>query len=69
MRQRNLRVDRGGSWDYPTSEPFVLQFMNGHEFLRKLKKLANERTVQVVYEEAHGKGSHGAAFSARNPQL
>jgi len=35
------------------------QSVNGHEFLRKLNKLAKERKVQVVYEPAHGKGSHG----------
>jgi hypothetical protein len=33
--------------------------MNGHEFLRRLKKLAKDRKTQVVYEPAHGKGSHG----------
>jgi len=36
--------------------------MNGHEFLRKLNKLAKGRKVQVVYEPAHGKGSHGMVF-------
>jgi predicted RNA binding protein YcfA (HicA-like mRNA interferase family) len=33
--------------------------MNGHEFLRKLKRLAKSRKTRVVYEPAHGKGSHG----------
>ena len=36
--------------------------MNGHEFLRKLKRLARDRKVEVVYEPAHGKGSHGTVF-------
>ena len=36
--------------------------MNGHEFLRKLKGLAKDRKIQVIYEPAHGKGSHGTVF-------
>ena len=36
--------------------------MNGHEFLRKLNKLAKEKKLQVVHEEAHGKGSHGRVY-------
>lgn len=36
--------------------------MNGHEFLRKLNKLAKGRKIQAVYEPAHGKGSHGTVF-------
>jgi mRNA interferase HicA len=36
--------------------------MNGHEFLRKLKRMAKDRKVEVVYEPAHGKGSHGTVF-------
>jgi mRNA interferase HicA len=36
--------------------------MSGHEFLRKLKRLARDRKVVVVYEPAHGKGSHGTVF-------
>ena len=36
--------------------------MNGHEFLRKLNKLAKGRKIQVVYEPVHGKGSHGTVF-------
>ena len=36
--------------------------MNGHEFLRKLKRLAKDRKIQVVHEPAHGKGSHGTVF-------
>jgi hypothetical protein len=33
--------------------------MTGHEFLRRLDKLAKARNVQVVYNPRHGKGSHG----------
>jgi mRNA interferase HicA len=36
--------------------------VNGHEFLRKLRKLAKEKKLQVVHEEAHGKGSHGRIY-------
>jgi predicted RNA binding protein YcfA (HicA-like mRNA interferase family) len=33
--------------------------MTGHEFLRRLTKLAKAQGVQVVYDPRHGKGSHG----------
>ena len=36
--------------------------MNGHEFLRRLHKLAKEKDLQVVHEKAHGKGSHGRVY-------
>ena len=33
--------------------------MNGAELLRKLKRLAKARGVEISYEARHGKGSHG----------
>jgi len=36
--------------------------VTGHEFLRKLKKLAKARQVTLVYDPGHGKGSHGRVF-------
>ena len=33
--------------------------MTGHEFLRKLKKLAKARDLALAYDPGHGKGSHG----------
>jgi len=33
--------------------------MTGHEFLRRLTKLAKAQGVQVVYDPRHGKGSYG----------
>ena len=43
--------------------------MTGHEFLRKLKKLAKARQITVAHDPGHGKGSHGrvslgSAFTA-----
>ena len=39
--------------------------MTGHEFLRKLNRLARERKVRLVYDARHGKGSHGRVFYGR----
>jgi mRNA interferase HicA len=36
--------------------------VTGSEFLRRLKKLANARGLRVVYDAAHGKGSHGRVY-------
>lgn len=33
--------------------------VTGHEFLRKLKRLAAARKVEWMYAPGHGKGSHG----------
>jgi mRNA interferase HicA len=33
--------------------------MTGHEFLKKLRRLGKERKVEVAFDPAHGKGSHG----------
>jgi mRNA interferase HicA len=46
-----------------------MESVRGHEFLRKLKKLANARHMTLAYDPGHGKGSHGrvslgAAFTA-----
>jgi hypothetical protein len=33
--------------------------VTGHEFLRKLKKLAKARQIELVFDAGHGKGSNG----------
>jgi mRNA interferase HicA len=43
--------------------------VTGHELLRRLKKVAKARKVELVYDPGHGKGSHGrvslgSAFTA-----
>jgi hypothetical protein len=39
-----------------------MKTMTGHEFLRKLNRLARERQVPFAYDPRHGKGSHGRVF-------
>jgi predicted RNA binding protein YcfA (HicA-like mRNA interferase family) len=36
--------------------------MNGHEFERKIRKLARQRGVPVSFDAGHGKGSHGRLY-------
>ncbi len=36
--------------------------VKGHEFLRKLKTLAQNRSVTLAYDPGHGKGSHGRVY-------
>ena len=36
--------------------------MTGHELLRKLRRLAAQRDLTVVYEARHGKGGHGRIY-------
>jgi mRNA interferase HicA len=36
--------------------------MNGHEFERRIKKLARKRGISASFEGAHGKGSHGRLY-------
>jgi mRNA interferase HicA len=33
--------------------------VKGHEFLRRLAKLAKAKKIPVSYDSGHGKGSHG----------
>ena len=33
--------------------------MNGHEFQRLIERLGRERGVAVLFDQRHGKGSHG----------
>ena len=33
--------------------------VNGSELIRKLKRLARQRGIDLTYEARHGKGSHG----------
>ena len=37
----------------------IWRSVNGAELLRKLKRLAKARGVEISYEARHGKGSHG----------
>jgi mRNA interferase HicA len=36
--------------------------VNGNEFARKIKKLARQRGIDVSFDRAHGKGSHGRLY-------
>jgi hypothetical protein len=36
--------------------------MTGHELLRKLRRLANQRDLAILYEARHGKGGHGRIY-------
>jgi len=36
--------------------------MNGNELLRKLKRLAKDNGLELRYDKAHGKGSHGTIY-------
>lgn len=36
--------------------------MTGHEFLRKLNRLAKVRKISITYDPGHGKGSHGRLY-------
>jgi mRNA interferase HicA len=36
--------------------------MTGHELLRKLRRLAGQRDLTVLYEARHGKGGHGRIY-------
>ncbi|MGA2771100.1 MAG: hypothetical protein ABSG26_09830 [Bryobacteraceae bacterium] len=36
--------------------------MTGSEFLKRLEKLAKARSLRVVYDATHGKGSHGRVY-------
>lgn len=36
--------------------------MNGNELLKKLKRAARERGIQLRLVERHGKGSHATVF-------
>jgi len=36
--------------------------MNGNELLKKLKKIAKERKINLELVKSHGKGSHGTLY-------
>jgi mRNA interferase HicA len=36
--------------------------VNGHEFERRIRKLARQRGVPVGFDAGHGKGSHGRLY-------
>lgn len=36
--------------------------MKGSEFLRKVQAIGKARSVNVVFDQRHGKGSHGTLF-------
>ena len=36
--------------------------MNGNELLKKLKKIAKERKINLALAKFHGKGSHGTLY-------
>jgi hypothetical protein len=36
--------------------------MTGHELRRKLRRLADQRDLTVLYEARHGKGGHGRIY-------
>jgi hypothetical protein len=36
--------------------------VTGHEFLRKLNRVAKVRKIAVLYDSGHGKGSHGRVY-------
>lgn len=39
-----------------------MEAMNGHELIRKLKKLAKSNGYEFQYDKAHGKGAHGTVY-------
>ena len=44
--------------------------MNGHELLRKLRRLAQARGVDLTVDRRHGKGSHATLrFAGRKTTL
>jgi len=36
--------------------------MTGHEFERRIRRIARRRGVAVSFDAAHGKGSHGRLY-------
>ncbi len=36
--------------------------MNGHEFVKKLKRIARKRNIEVRIDNKRGKGSHGTLY-------
>ena len=36
--------------------------MTGNEFERKIKKLGRKRGIVVLFDQGHGKGSHGRLY-------
>lgn len=36
--------------------------MDGAEFIRRIRRLGRERSVEVRFEARHGKGSHGRLY-------
>jgi mRNA interferase HicA len=36
--------------------------MTGHELLRKLRRLAHQKDLTLLYEARHGKGGHGRIY-------
>jgi hypothetical protein len=36
--------------------------VNGHEFERRIRKLARQRRVPASFDAGHGKGSHGRLY-------
>jgi mRNA interferase HicA len=40
----------------------ILKFVNGAEFLRRVRKLGHRRRVVVQWVPEHGKGSHGTLY-------
>ena len=36
--------------------------MTGHEFERKIRRIARKRGVAVSFDAGHGKGSHGRLY-------
>lgn len=36
--------------------------MTGADFIRRIRKIARERGVQIRFDSRHGKGSHGRLY-------
>lgn len=36
--------------------------MKGAEFIRRIRRLGRSRGVEIVFDQRHGKGSHGTLY-------
>lgn len=45
---------------------YDIQNMNGNELLKKLRKIAKERKINLELVKSHGKGSHGTLHFGGN---
>ena len=43
----------------PHSDESLSDFMNGNEFVKRIKRLGKERNIAVRFKPRKGKGSHG----------